>query len=233
MKLQHQTEVDASPEDVWDFLQDTRAVVACLPGAELVEELGDDRYEGLLKVAVGPLKMSYSGDVSVVERDATTFRIVLDASGRDKRGSGAVRAHVQLQVEPTAGGSRLDVVSDVDLSGRIASLGRGVRDVSNRMFIEFSGQLGNRVENPAGAPDATASGSITPESATTANGSAGTRPFTAAERPEGEPASPSAIRTADQFAGAREIKVLALVWSVTRERVADFLERMSVRVRPR
>jgi len=55
MKLQHQTQVDASPEDVWDFLQDTRAVVRCLPGAELIDELGDDRYQGQLRVAVGPL----------------------------------------------------------------------------------------------------------------------------------------------------------------------------------
>ncbi len=154
MKLQHETEVGASPDDVWEFLQDTRAVVACLPGAELVDELGDDRYQGVLRVAVGPLKMNYAGDVSVVERDADARRIVLDATGRDKRGSGAVQAHVQLQVAQADGGSRIDVVSDVDLSGRIASLGRGVRDVSHRMFVEFAGQLGDRVEHPEHQPGA-------------------------------------------------------------------------------
>jgi carbon monoxide dehydrogenase subunit G len=217
VKLQHQTEVRASPDEVWAFLQDTRAVVACLPGAELVDELGDDRYEGLLKVAVGPLRMSYSGDVSVVERDAAVRRIVLDASGRDKRGSGAVQAHVRLEVGPSGAGSRLDVVSDVELSGRIASLGRGVRDVSNRMFTEFAGALGNRVENPAATP---------PEPAR-------------APRPDDRPtptARPASIGPAGTQIGTQigtEIKVLPLVWSVTRERLADFLERLSVRVRPR
>ena len=224
MKLQHQTEVGASPEDVWAFLQDTRAVVACLPGAELVGELGDDTYEGLLKVAVGPLKMSYSGDVSVVERNAGERRIVLDASGRDKRGSGAVQAHVRLQVEPVDGGSRIDVVSDVDLSGRIASLGRGVRDVSNRMFVEFAGQLGDRVEHPDGSGPSTAA-------APSQSPGAGSREHVAATETATRVAgsSPSA-RT---YTEAGEIKVLPLVWTVTRERFADFLDRLSARVRPR
>jgi carbon monoxide dehydrogenase subunit G len=218
MKLQHETQVGASPDDVWAFLQDTRAVVQCLPGAELVDELGDDRYEGVLRVAVGPLKMNYAGDVSVVERDADSHRIVLDASGRDKRGSGAVQAHVQLQVAPDDNGSRIDVVSDVDLSGRIASLGRGVRDVSNRMFVEFAGQLGDRIEHPGTESSEPADAAPTRERV------AATETATRAEGP-----SPAARTTT----GTSEIKLIPLVWTVTRERFADFLDRLSARVRPR
>ena len=217
MKLQHHTDVSASPEEVWSFLQDTRAVVGCLSGVELVDDLGDDRYRGLLKVAVGPLKMAYAGDVSVVERDADAHRIVLDASGRDKRGSGAVRAHVRLQVAPVDAGSRIDVVSDVELSGRIASLGRGVKDVSNRMFVEFAGRLGDRVEHP---------GATTARSTGEAVRPAGASPSASSR----VAATPSAHAQVD--GGGGEIKVMALVWSVTRQRLADFLERLSGRVRP-
>jgi len=220
MKLQHQTQVDASPEDVWDFLQDTRAVVRCLPGAELIDELGDDRYQGQLRVAVGPLKMSYTGDVSVIERSPAERRIVLDASGRDRRGAGSVQAHVRLDVNPADAGSRIDVVSDVDLTGRIASLGRGVRDVSNRMFVEFAGQLGAQIEGgPAAAPLEPALGGDQPTKRVDATvASTGTAARTAA-LPNGTTAG--------------EIKVLPLVWTMTRERLADFLDRLSRRVRPR
>ena len=38
MKLHHSTRVEANPDEVWEFLQDTRSVVACLPGAELTDE---------------------------------------------------------------------------------------------------------------------------------------------------------------------------------------------------
>ncbi|BDY33012.1 SRPBCC family protein [Mycolicibacterium mageritense] len=212
MKLQHRTEVGAAPDDVWAFLQDTPAVVECMPGAELVDELGDDRYEGVLRVAIGPLKMNYAGRASVVERDAAARRIVLDASGRDKRGSGSVVAHVALQVEPADAGSRIDVVSDIDLTGRIASLGRGIRDVSNQMFVDFAGELGSRIEGP-GRPAPAADGARQAATAT----------LTSVAAPRSEP---TATR------GGGEIKVLPLIWAVTRERLADFLERLSARVRP-
>ena len=230
MKLQHQTEVAATPEAVWDFLQDTRAVVQCLPGAELVDELGDDRYRGVLRVAIGPLKMNYAGDVSVVQRDAADRQIVLDATGRDKRGSGAVQAHVQLRVFPIEQGARIDVVSDLDLTGRIASLGRGVRDVSNRMFVQFAGQLGDRVENPdaltvpvgaAASPVGASVGAPAPAPAAAAGSS----------RTDDQPAAPLRAARAST-APSSEIKVLPLVWGVTRERFADFLDRLSRRVRP-
>jgi carbon monoxide dehydrogenase subunit G len=218
MKLQHQTEVNATPEDVWAFLQDTRAVVGCMPGAELVDDLGDDRYEGLMRVAIGPLKMNYAGKASVVERNSELHRMVIDASGRDKRGSGAVTAHVQLQVAAVDSGSRIDVVTDVDLSGRIASLGRGIRDVSNGMFVEFADQLGSRIENPnqASPVSAGATSARTRESIATT-----TIPTIGATQP---------LRTAGE--GKSEIKVMGLVWTITRERFADFLERLSARVRP-
>lgn len=216
MKLQHQTQVGASPEEVWAFLQDTRAVVQCLPGAELVDELGDDRYEGLLHVAIGPLKMNYAGAVSVIERDAQDRRMTLDASGRDKRGSGAVQAHMQMQVSGTDEGSRIDVISDLNLSGRIASLGRGVRDVSNKMFIDFAGNLGARIQAPIPEPAPTAASTPTGSAVTTGT------PRPAPSRP-----------TLTEVAGGSEIKVMPLVWSITRERVADFLDRLSARVRPR
>jgi uncharacterized protein len=218
VKLQHQTEVNATPEDVWAFLQDTRAVVACMPGAELVDDLGDDRYEGLMRVAIGPLKMNYAGKASVVERNSDVHRMVIDASGRDKRGSGAVTAHVQLQVAAAESGSRIDVVTDVDLSGRIASLGRGIRDVSNGMFVEFADQLGSRIENPNQASPVSvgATSARTGESVT-----ATTIPTIGATRPS---------HTASE--AKSEIKVMGLVWTITRERFADFLERLSARVRP-
>ncbi|MCU1694632.1 MAG: hypothetical protein JWR34_695 [Mycobacterium sp.] len=218
MKLQHQTEVNATPEDVWTFLQDTRAVVGCMPGAELVDDLGDDRYEGLMRVAIGPLKMNYAGKASVVERNSDLHRMVIDASGRDKRGSGAVTAHVLLQVAAVDSGSRIDVVTDVDLSGRIASLGRGIRDVSNGMFVEFADQLGSRIEHPNQASPISvgATSARTRESIATT-----TIPTIGATQP---------LRTAGE--GKSEIKVMRLVWTITRERFADFLERLSARVRP-
>lgn len=229
MKLHHQTEVAASPEQVWDFLQNTRAVVQCLPGAELLDELGGDRYRGVLRVAVGPLKMQYAGEVSVVERNAAERRITLDASGRDKRGSGTVQAHVQLQVVPDGQGATLDVGSDLTLTGRIASLGRGIRDVSNRMFVDFAAQLSDRIVNPEG-------GAATP--AKHGSPAAGSGETSAAQGTDsmsrhGDTSStPRMSSAASAAGGGGEIKVMPLLVNVTRAKLASFLARLSERLNP-
>jgi carbon monoxide dehydrogenase subunit G len=215
MKLQHQTEVDATPDFVWAFLQDTPAVVQCMPGAELVDDLGEDRYEGVLHVALGPLKMNYAGKASVVERNADAQRIVLDAAGRDTRGSGSVQAHVQVQVAPAESGSRIEVISDIDLTGRIASLGRGIRDVSNQMFVQFADELGSRIEHPG------QTGQVQAAQGRNGDATAATATMTTPR-----------IHTQRPADAGSEIKVLPLVWAVTRQRLADLLQRLSVRVRP-
>ena len=104
MKLHHTSTVQASPAEVWKFLQDTRAVVACLPGAELTDELEDDKYGGVLRVAIGPLKMNYNGQVDVTRRDAESRELAFAASGRDRRGGGSVRADVRVEVIDAGGG---------------------------------------------------------------------------------------------------------------------------------
>ncbi|MCK0173872.1 SRPBCC family protein [Mycolicibacterium sp. F2034L] len=222
MKLQHQTEVRSSPDQVWEFLQDTAAVVECMPGAELVDDLGDDRYEGVLKVAIGPLKMNYAGRASIVERDESSRRMVLNASGRDKRGSGSVAAHVALQIEPVDTGTRIDVISDIDLTGRIASLGRGIRDVSNQMFTAFADELTDRIEQPA---------TSSPPPAATTNGN-GRRPVAAVPTAPEQTAHTTTRQRPASTTGGGEIKVMSLIWTVTRDRLAGFLDRLAARVRP-
>ena len=46
MLIKNQFEVAQPPEKVWEFFGNIPQVAACLPGAELTEDLGDDTYGG-------------------------------------------------------------------------------------------------------------------------------------------------------------------------------------------
>jgi carbon monoxide dehydrogenase subunit G len=226
MKLHHSTRVQAPPEKVWQFLQDTKAVVACLPGAELTEEMGEDQYGGALHVAIGPLKLNYNGRVDVVRRDADSRQLELAASARDRRGGGSVRADVRVDVADAGdGGSQLESITDLQLTGRVAALGRGVQDVSNTMLTDFSRRLAERVTGPH---------EVTPTEGT----EAATRTVAAAGSGTGPEARTAAAseRTAPTFAGVveptGEIKLTRIVVRVTRQRLADLLQRWSEKLRP-
>jgi carbon monoxide dehydrogenase subunit G len=221
MKLHHTTTVQAGPAEVWRFLQDTRAVVACLPGAELTDELGNDRYGGVLHIAIGPLKMNYNGEVDVLRRDSQARELEFAASGRDRRGGGTVRADVRVGVSNAGNGtSRLESVTDLQLTGRIAALGRGVQDVSNTMFNAFSLRLADRIATQA-------AGTRQVQAATATAAPTGSGP--GAERGGASPVEPYA---AGRAPASGEIRVMQLVVSVTRQRLADMLARWSEKLRP-
>jgi uncharacterized protein len=219
VRLDHRVLVPVGTEEVWHFLNDIPAVARCLPGAELTDVVDDDTYHGAVKVTVGPLAMNYSGELKVAERDDRTHSMRMDASGRDRRGAGTASAAISLVLEPEGDKTEIAVVSDVRLTGRMAALGRGVQDVSSRLFAEFAEEMANQLSGDTGSvhqprqaagrfgvPDRPGSGGGV-RSGTTASSSA----------PPGHSDS---------------IKLVPLVWSVTRQRMANFLQRLSDRVRP-
>lgn len=225
MKLHHSTTVQAPAGEVWHFLQDTKAVVACLRGAELTDELGDDQYAGVLHISIGPLKLNYNGQVDVTRRDADARRLELGAAARDRRGGGSVRAQVRVDVSDGGDGtSQLESVTDLHLTGRVAALGRGVQDVSNTMFTDFSRRLAEQV---TGSPDAGTS--AVPASPALQRGA---DEATGSPTSVGTPTRRPAASAADSSAGGGEINLTHLVVSVTRQRLADLLQRWSEKLRP-
>ena len=56
-------EVNAPPNDVWNFMTDVKKVSTCIPGAEYLEDLGDNKHSVLIVVKVGPIKSKYRGEV--------------------------------------------------------------------------------------------------------------------------------------------------------------------------
>jgi carbon-monoxide dehydrogenase small subunit len=132
------TQKVAAPIDaVWPVLADARRVAPCLPGAELTEELGEDRYAGRARFAVGPVGLSFSGRAQVTERDANAHRITLLAASSDAGGSTSVRLTVSATAE--AGTTILLAVAEVYLRGPIAQFGRALgEEVSRGLFEQFA-----------------------------------------------------------------------------------------------
>ena len=150
------SELPAPVADVWRVLSDVRAVARCLPGADLTEELGRDRYRGTAKVAVGPVRLSFAGVAQVTRRDDQARALRVVARGEDAGGSQS-QADILLVAEAAGAGSRLTASARVYLAGRIAQFGRALgEDVSRRLFEQFAAAVGQA---------ATGSGSRQPQAA--------------------------------------------------------------------
>ena len=136
--VQVTTRIDAGEDAVWRVLDDVRLLATCLPGAELTEDLGGDRYAGRARVAAGPIRLAFHGVAHLAEHDRAARRIRVLAQGRDTGGA-QTQAEIILRTAPEDDGTALSADARLYLTGRIAQFGRSLAgDVSRRMFASFA-----------------------------------------------------------------------------------------------
>ncbi|RHW26345.1 carbon monoxide dehydrogenase [Nocardioides immobilis] len=158
MKLEHSFHVDDDVDAAWDVLNDVRRTALCMPGAAVDTVDGDD-ITGRCKVKLGPITLTYRGQATFIERDAAAHRIVLEGQGQD--GSNG-RASITVVANLTADGgrTRVDLETDLKLTGKPAQFGRGVMaDVSDRLIGQFADALAQQL-----AADQPTSGELEPSS---------------------------------------------------------------------
>jgi uncharacterized protein len=137
MKIANEFTVSAPAAQAWDVLTDLEQVVPLMPGAQLVGQEGDD-YLGKVKVKVGPVTSEFSGKAHFVERDGEAHRAVVNASGREARGTGNAAATITLAVHEAGEHSRVTVDTDLKIVGKLAQFGSGMlQQVSEKLLGEF------------------------------------------------------------------------------------------------
>jgi carbon monoxide dehydrogenase subunit G len=143
--LTNEFRVGVPVERAWEVLTDVERIAPCMPGAQL-QEIEGDEYRGIVKVKVGPITAQYKGAARFVEQDEAGHRAVLRAEGRETRGQGNANATITAQLEPDGDGTKISVMTDLTITGRVAQFGRGVlADVSTKLLGQFADCLENKL----------------------------------------------------------------------------------------
>lgn len=146
--------LDASPDAVWDAVNDVRRVASWV---SIVREVRDveppRRYAALLEDHLGPFAMRADLDLTV-EREGDR-RMRVSAAGEDRQVASRIAATIELALETDHAGTSLAVRGRYEVTGRVATLGAGaIRKKGDRILQEFcenaSKELGGR--GPAAQP---------------------------------------------------------------------------------
>lgn len=141
MELSNEFTVSVPVDRAFELLSDIERIAKCLPGAELEDVVGEE-YRGVVKVKVGPITAEYKGAARFVEQDRAAERIVLRAEGRETRGQGSASATVTAALEPAGEATRVSVLTELTIAGKVAQFGRGVlADVSAKLLGQFAERL--------------------------------------------------------------------------------------------
>ena len=185
MELKNEFRVSVPVETAWATLTDVEYIAPCMPGAQLTEVDGEE-FKGQVKVKVGPITAQYKGAARFIEQDEANHRVVLDASGRDTRGAGNASAEVTAQMTPDGDGTKIEITTELKVTGKVAQFGRGVMaDVSEKLIGQFVDCLeGKLAEAAATTPAADAPAEEAPAAAEEPAADSGPRRI---EMPEPEP----------------------------------------------
>ncbi len=157
----------SSPAIAWKFLQNVEAVAACMPGAKLTEQVGENHHKGTVTVKMGPATMSFRGEVEVQDVDPTTQTLRLIGKGTDSTGNSGVSMNLLARIEAVDGGlSQLVGSSEVSVSGKAAAFGgRMMNSIADKILLQFADNFATEVaalqEPGSGAAD-TGDGTATP-----------------------------------------------------------------------
>jgi uncharacterized protein len=212
MEFTNEFHVPSDIETTFETLTDLERVAPCLPGATL-EEVDGDTYTGSVKVKVGPVTMTYRGEAQLVEKDAENKRGRIEAKGKESRGAGTANADVVAHLEETDDGTKVTVVTDLNITGKPAQFGRGVMaEVGTKIINTFADRLRTMIEEDEARATAPAAAEVA---------AGGEAVVTGAAAVGAEPAAPSGPRRIEQQPGREDdaLDLMEVAGAATLKRV--------------
>lgn len=198
MNISKTVPVDVPADRLFAFVSDIERVAPCLPGARIDGRDGDD-YLGSMKVKVGPLVVSYKGNLRFDELDSDARRAVMIAEADEVSGSGAANARIVTSIEPAEAGSLMHLDTDLDVRGRAAQFGQGtIQKISERLIKQFAGNIERQAGATAPQEPAAAGGTAAAGASPAPDAEAAPPPHA----PPVEPPAPTELNALELLLGA-------------------------------
>ncbi len=142
MRIENGFDVQATQEAAWALLTDVPRVVPCMPGAKLERTIDDQTWEVLQTVKLGPISLQFRSEVKQEQLDEADGVAVLVIKAKEVKGKGGAEATVRSSLRETESGTRVDLVTELELRGAVAQYGRPVvGSVAEELTRQFAACL--------------------------------------------------------------------------------------------
>ena len=146
IEIRNEFTVPADPATVYDYLLELEQVGQCIPGAQVGPAGDDGAHAAEIVVKLGPMRFNYRGSVRLEDRVEPERKATLAADVREARGQGSAQARMEMSVEGGDNAAHVVTRTEVQLTGRAASMGRGViDDVAARIVADMAACVTQRL----------------------------------------------------------------------------------------
>jgi carbon monoxide dehydrogenase subunit G len=150
MTMQGEVALPADRSTVWDALNDSEILKACIPGCQELVKMSDTEFQAVAKIAVGPVKATFRGGVNLTDLDPPNGYTI---SGEGQGGiAGWAKGGAKVRLEDAEGGTRLVYEVEAQIGGKIAQLGgRLINGVAKKYADDFFSNFA-KLLSPAQTP---------------------------------------------------------------------------------
>lgn len=136
MQMSGEVVLPAERKAVWAALNDPDVLKRCIPGAQELEKLSDTEFQATVKAAVGPVRATFKGRVTLSEIDAPNGYVI---SGEGQGGvAGFAKGAAKVRLAEVEGGTSMTYEVEANVGGKLAQLGgRLINGVAKKYADEF------------------------------------------------------------------------------------------------
>ena len=107
---------------VWDKLNDPEILKQCVPGCEQLDRIGDNEFQAVATVKVGPVKARWKGKIKLSDFDPpNSYRITGEGEGGV---AGFAKGGATVSLADKDGGTLLSYNVEAQIGGKLAQLGQ-------------------------------------------------------------------------------------------------------------
>lgn len=151
MHFEGQQTINAPIAAVWAFVLDPNKVAECAPGYKSMEILAPDHFKPTLAVGVGPVKATFTLDVTLADVQPTSHAAM---RGRGSAAGSAVDMTAAVDLAALSDTTTdMRWTADVNVSGTIASVGaRLLEGTAQKLTAQFFDCMRQKLEASAASP---------------------------------------------------------------------------------
>jgi uncharacterized protein len=134
MQLESARRISAPPRVVWEKLNDTDTLKACIAGCESLEPDGEDRFALTLKTRIGPVAATFKGRLTLTDVvPGQAYTLNFDGQGG---AAGFGRGSARVRLQPIDAETELRYSAKAEIGGRLAQLGQRLIDGAARAMVD-------------------------------------------------------------------------------------------------
>jgi carbon monoxide dehydrogenase subunit G len=149
MNLVNEFLLNAPRDAVWQGLTNPEIAAPCMPGTQLTERVGDLGFKATVSLKVGPVKLQFLGEGELMNLASDQSYGEVVAKGSDAKGRGSFKAEMKFRLsEESASQTKVQVETELTLTGSVAQYGRGVgivKEIASQLTSEFTRNLEQEV----------------------------------------------------------------------------------------